>query len=62
MTAEQTDEKGGNRNEVAKYVAAMTADLAVMARQNGLETLGHILEMARLEAESQAQRRPPIID
>jgi hypothetical protein len=55
MTADQTDEKGGNRNAVAKYVAAITADLAVLARENGLETLGHILEMARLEAESQAR-------
>jgi hypothetical protein len=53
MTAEQTDEKAPNRTAVAEYVAAMTADLATIARQNGLNTLGYILDMARLEAETQ---------
>ena len=30
----------------------ISADLAVMAGRQGLETLGYLLEMARLEAES----------
>ena len=30
----------------------MTADLATMARRSGLDTLGYLLEMVRLEAES----------
>ncbi len=38
--------------EAASYVAALAADLAVIARRHGLDTLGHILEMARLEAEN----------
>ena len=30
----------------------MSADLATMARRTGLDTLGYLLEMVRLEAES----------
>ena len=37
---------------VANYVAALSADLATMARGSGLDTLGYLLEMVRLEAES----------
>ncbi len=37
---------------VANYVATLSADLATMARRTGLETLGYLLEMVRLEAES----------
>ena len=36
----------------ADYVAAMSATLALLARRNGLETLGYLLDMARLEAEN----------
>ena len=42
----------GNQTAVATYVATMSADLASIARQHGLETLGYLLEMARLEAET----------
>ena len=42
----------GGRSAVASYVASLSADLAGMARRNGLETLGYLLEMVRLEAES----------
>jgi hypothetical protein len=42
----------GSRAAVASYVATISADLAAMARRQGLETLGYLLEMARLEAES----------
>jgi hypothetical protein len=37
---------------VASYVATLSADLAVMARRSGLDTLSYLLEMVRLEAES----------
>lgn len=40
------------RAAVAHYVAAMSADLAAMARRSGLDTIGYLLEMVRLEAES----------
>jgi hypothetical protein len=47
----------GERAEVANYVAALAADLAAVARQHGLETLGYILEMARMEAENESRPR-----
>jgi hypothetical protein len=33
-------------------VATLSADLASLARRTGLDTLGYLLEMVRLEAES----------
>jgi len=48
-----------DRSAVADYVATMTADLAAMAREHGLAVLGHLLEMARLEAEGQRRRPDP---
>jgi hypothetical protein len=42
----------GNRKAVVAYLAALSGDLATLARHNGLDTLGYILEMARLEAEN----------
>jgi hypothetical protein len=42
----------GDRTEAAAYVAELAADLAAIARQHGLDTLGYILDMAKLEAES----------
>jgi hypothetical protein len=41
---------------VASYVATVSSDLATMARRTGLETLGYLLEMVRLEAESLSRR------
>jgi hypothetical protein len=34
----------------ADYIAAMTAQMAVLARRNGLEALAYLLDMAELEA------------
>ena len=45
--------------QVAVYVASITADLANMARHAGLDTLGYLLEMVRLEAENAARNLPP---
>ena len=42
---------------VASYVATMSADLATMARRSGLNTLGYLLEMVRLEAENFTRHR-----
>jgi hypothetical protein len=39
----------------AAYVAALTADLAALARKQKLDTLGYLLDMVRLEAESSAR-------
>jgi hypothetical protein len=43
-------------DQAAQYIAAMAEALAVLARRHGLETLGQILEMARLEADQAAKR------
>jgi hypothetical protein len=42
----------GDRTAAAGYVAALSAELATLARQHGFDTLGYILDMARLEAEN----------
>ena len=38
-------------DSAARYIASLTEELAKLAARNGLETLGYILEMARLEAD-----------
>ena len=40
------------RDEAAEYIATMSAGLASMARRHGLNTLGYLLDMAKLEAET----------
>ena len=40
---------------MASYVATLSADMAAMARRSGLDTLGYLLEMVRLEAEGTAR-------
>ena len=41
----------GGRDEAAHYLAAAVADLGLIARRHGLDTLGYLLDMAQLEAE-----------
>ena len=53
--AEPKDETSG-QSAVASYVASLSSDLAGMARRTGLDTLGYLLEMVRLEAESQIRQ------
>jgi hypothetical protein len=48
----------GSPTMVANYVATMSADLASIARQSGLDTLGYLLEMVRLEAENLTRHAP----
>jgi hypothetical protein len=47
--------EAGGRSVVANYVAILTAKLATTARRSGLDTLGYLLEMVRLEAENEAR-------
>jgi hypothetical protein len=44
---------------VADYIATFVSDLSILARGQSLDTLGYILDMAKLEAEtiSQSARR-----
>ncbi len=44
-----------DRTAEASYVATLSADLSVMARRSGLDTLGYLLEIVRLEAENLAR-------
>jgi hypothetical protein len=44
-----------DRVHAAEYVAALTAELAVLVRRHQLHTLGYLLDLARLEAEEIAQ-------
>ena len=39
------------RTEAAAYIATLSAELAVIARKNGMSTLGYLQDMAKLEAE-----------
>ena len=53
------DVNGGNGGETpdsaAQYIAALSRELALMARRNGLDTLSYILEMAQIEADQIAK-------
>jgi len=48
----QGNHEACRRAETASYIADLTGDLAVMARKSGLDSLGFILEMARMEADN----------
>lgn len=48
-------EQSADPTTAADYIAQLTAELAKVARQHGLDALGFILDMARLEAESAAR-------
>jgi hypothetical protein len=56
MAEQPTATDNGARTQVANYVATMSGDLAAMARRNGLDTLGYLLEMVRLEAENETRQ------
>jgi hypothetical protein len=50
--------EAADRTAIASYVATLSADLSVMARRGGLDTLGYLLDMVRLEAENLARHTP----
>jgi hypothetical protein len=41
-----------SRAAAAGYIAAMSGNLALIARNHGLDTLGYLLDMAQLEADN----------
>jgi hypothetical protein len=47
-------------DQAAQNIASLTQELAQIARRNGLDTLSHILEMARLEADQLSKRWKPL--
>ena len=53
---EEKDPIPGEVARTAEYIAELCADLARMARGDGLDTLAYLLDMARLEAQSVTQQ------
>ena len=47
----------GGPDEAAAFIAETVADLARLAQRHRLEMLGHLLEMAQLEAEEHVRLR-----
>jgi hypothetical protein len=45
--------------EIAGYIADLSGDLAQLARSHGLDMLGYLLEMARMEAQNTLAARGP---
>ena len=54
MARQQQSPEMGEREAAAAYGAEPTRDLAFIARRHGLDALGYILDMARVEAQSNA--------
>jgi hypothetical protein len=48
-------ESGETPDSAARYIASIAGELAKIARRNGLDALGYILEMARIEADQVAK-------
>ena len=42
-------------SDAAEYIGALSEELAQMARRHGLDSLGYILDMARMEADQIAK-------
>jgi hypothetical protein len=56
MTVPSPGELVEDRDRVLSYIADMTKELGSLARRQGYEPLGYLLDMARLEAENAASR------
>jgi hypothetical protein len=52
MAGRSEHEGAGDRAAAATYVAELSGELATIARRHGLDALGYILDMARIEAEN----------
>jgi hypothetical protein len=48
--------RADERIAAAGYIADLSGDLAQIARRHGLNTLGYLLDMAKLEAETVKSR------
>lgn len=51
----ESSSEGPDQLDTARYVAALTAELSLMARRANLPLLSYFLEMARMEAANAAQ-------
>jgi hypothetical protein len=52
MAKRTNGSEASDRATAAAYLAAITADLASLARGHGLKVLGYLLDMATVEAEN----------
>jgi hypothetical protein len=52
MTPPDDETSRAAQRAAADYVAAVVLELVLIARSHRLDTLGYLLEVARLEAES----------
>ena len=48
--------------DAARYVGAKLRELAALARGSGLDVLGHLIEVAALEAEITAMGPPSLFE
>jgi hypothetical protein len=57
MTKVECNEAGTEEtaSAAAHYIGSLAGELAILARRHGLESLGYLLDMARLEASHHAQ-------
>ncbi len=49
--------RSAERDDAALYIADMVENLAAIARRHHLDTLGYLLDIARMEAEGAARGR-----
>lgn len=57
MTKEGGEGSKARPEEVAAYIAVLSAEMARLARANKLPDLAYILDMARIEASQRAPAR-----
>ena len=50
------DNEGGSPTDAAAYIERLTGELKIIAARNNLDFLAYVLDMAREEAISQANR------
>ncbi|MBX3520557.1 MAG: hypothetical protein KF835_11140 [Xanthobacteraceae bacterium] len=57
----ETGSEGGKTRpeEVAAYIAAMSAEMGRLARKHNLGALSYLLDLARMEAVEQSGGGPP---
>jgi hypothetical protein len=56
MTSETVRTDPPAPQEAARYIASMAKELVQLAKSHNLETLAHVLNMARLEADQVSRR------
>ena len=59
MSLDQLQGAFRHREEAARYIHAAASDLAKLAKRHRMPILGHLLDMAELEAAEQLRRDDP---